>query len=138
MITKNSYRVRTLPDKHSYERFGYQYQPVLIEGTELKQNRVDFLGLRCYEHPIASVDDAGNEEKKFILNHMTREMTRNRFDLKQGCKLILGDCIFECLYVDPHDEETYHPALIAKRLPYNECYKEPFNDYLDSLNNSHM
>lgn len=133
MITKNSYRVRTLPEKHSFERFGYPYQPVLIEGTRAKQNRTDFIGLRCYEVPFSSNKISDTEEKVFILNHQTREMTRNRFDLKPGCKLIFQDSLFECVGIDPHEKESYHPAVLVKRLPFKECYREPFADYLDSL-----
>lgn len=132
MITKNSYRVRTLPEKHSFERFGYQYQPVLIEGVKRKQGKTDFLGLRCLEIQLPSVDPS---VEVFVLNHQLGEITRNRFHLESGCKLILQESLFECVNVVPHEEETYHPAVLVKRLPYRECYKEPFTDYLNSLGN---
>lgn len=132
MITKNSYRVRTLPEKHSFERFGFQYQPVLIEGAKRKQNRTDFLGLRCLEIPFTSVDPS---IEVFVLNHQLSKLTRNHFDLEPGCKLIMQEALFECVNVIPHEEETYHPAVLVKRLPYKECYKEPFADYLNSLGN---
>lgn len=132
MIVKKSYRVRTLPEKHSFERFGYQYQPVLIEGVKRKQSKTDFLGLRCLEISLPSVDPS---VEVFVLNHQLSEFTRNRFNLESGCKLILQESLFECVNVVAHEEETYHPAVLVKRLPYKECYKEPFADYLNSFSN---
>jgi len=134
MIKRKTFRIRSISEEESIKRFGYEYQPILIQGVRPKAGKADFIAVKYLKNESlgSNTDEVLNpNEFSFILDFTDRLISKNNFDLEPGCMLLLQDSLFECTRITYVGLRAKVPVVIAKQLPLTDCYKEVFAAYTE-------